>query len=241
MLAIQRAVLASDLDAAEWRELGFKTGLQDYISQHPRLLRSLAWGDPDYGDCIFQTLLRLTERNPVGLTFFIEHAKVFPTLEREAQAQLTQLGYGVSQVAAVPHLPSASEVVRRAIGDADHLLATSGAVSTIDRLHTALHGYIRSLCSDQGIQLSPDASITFAYKTLRKEHPQLRSLGEHEGETSKILAALASVIDALNTLRNHASVAHPNERLLGQAEGMLVVNTVRTLFHYLNQKLIPNA
>jgi hypothetical protein len=237
MLAIQKAILAGDLDTADWRELGFQTGTQDYVSQHPRLLRSLAWGDSDYGDCVFQALMRVTQRNPSALTFFIQHPKLFPALERDAQTQLVQLGYGVTSVAAVPAPATASEAVRRAISDADYLLSTSGPVSTIDRLHTALHGYLRSLCDRQGIELPGGSSITSAYKLLRKEHPKLQSLGEHEGETSKILASLASVVDAVNTLRNNGSVAHPNEKLLGQAEGMLVVNTVRTLFHYLSSKL----
>jgi hypothetical protein len=127
--------------------------------------------------------------------------------------------------------------VRRALTDADNLLATSGAPSVIDRLHTAMHGYLRSACQDGAITNPNDATLTQAYKTLRMHHPALKSSGPHDGEIGKILTSFASVLDALNTLRNHGSVAHPNENLLEAGEGTLVVNAVRTIFHYLNEKL----
>jgi len=37
-------------------------------------------------------------------------------------------------------------------------------------------------------------------------------------------------------VRNNASVAHPNEALLGEPEATLVINTVRTLLSYLEDK-----
>jgi hypothetical protein len=43
-------------------------------------------------------------------------------------------------------------------------------------------------------------------------------------------------MDALNPIRNTASVAHPNADLLKKDEAMLVVNSARTLLHYLNAK-----
>lgn len=129
--------------------------------------------------------------------------------------------------------------VRRALADAEQLLGTSGPASAIDRMHSALHGYLKTVCREQGIELPTDATLTLAYKTLRRQHPGLRSFGDHEYEAGRILSSFAFTLDALNTLRNHASVAHPNERLIGVAEGMLPINAVRTIFHYLNQKIAP--
>ncbi|MEE4137967.1 abortive infection family protein [Pseudomonas viridiflava] len=56
-------------------------------------------------------------------------------------------------------------------------------------------------------------------------------------DVAKVLQSFASVLDALNTVRNHGSVAHPNEHLIEAPEAFLFVNAVRTLFHYLNNKL----
>ncbi len=44
-------------------------------------------------------------------------------------------------------------------------------------------------------------------------------------------------MDSLNPIRNHASLAHPNENLLDKDEAMLFINVVRTLLQYLDEKL----
>lgn len=236
MLAMQRAILA-EFNSTDWHELGYLTGCHDYIRGHARLLRSLGFGDDDYGTCIFQALEHFVNNDTRALVAVIDHPKVRPHLEREQPAKLIDLGYQSGRVPAVQPTVSASEVVRRALADADHLLATSGAPSAIDRLHTAMHGYLKSVCQDNAITLPEGATLTQAYKALRAQHPALQSLGEHDGEIGRILASFASVLDALNTLRNHGSVAHPNENVVQRAEGELVVNAVRTIFHYLSQKI----
>lgn len=236
MLAMQRAIVA-EFNATDWHEFGYLTGFHDYIQGHARLLRSLGFGDDDYGACVFQALQYFANNDPRALAAVIEHQKIHPHLERTQAEKLIELGYQVGHVPTVLPSATASDVVRRALADADHLLATSGAPSAIDRLHTAMHGYLKSACRDATITLPDDAMLTQAYKALRVHHPALQSLGGHDSEVGKILASFASVLDALNTLRNHGSVAHPNENLIEVAEGALVVNAVRTIFHYLNQKL----
>ena len=51
-----------------------------------------------------------------------------------------------------------------------------------------------------------------------------------------MLGAIATILDALNPVRNNASVAHPNDQLLGEPEAHLVINIVRTLLNYLEDK-----
>lgn len=236
MLAMQRAIVA-EFNATDWHELGYLTGFHDYIQGHSRLLRSLGFGDDDYGACVFQVLQYFSNHDTRALVAVIEHQKIYPHLQQALADKLIELGYQVGQVPAVLPSASASDVVRRALMDADNLLATSGAPSAIDRLHTAMHGYLKSACRDSAIAIAGDATLTQAYKALRTHHPSLQSFGAHESEVGKILTSFASVLDALNTLRNHGSVAHPNDNLVEMAEGALVVNAVRTIFHYLNQKL----
>jgi abortive infection Abi-like protein len=52
-----------------------------------------------------------------------------------------------------------------------------------------------------------------------------------------VLNACSSILDALNPVRNRASVAHPNEELLGRDEAQLVINVGRSLLSYLDGKL----
>lgn len=128
-------------------------------------------------------------------------------------------------------------VVSRALTDADALLKSNGPISAVDRIHTSLHGHLLALCEAAGIQLPNDASLTTTLKKLRQEHPLLQASGPRRDDITKVLFAMASVVDSLNTIRNQASVAHPNEELLSEAEARLAINAGRTIFAYIDEKL----
>jgi hypothetical protein len=130
-----------------------------------------------------------------------------------------------------------SAVVERAIGDAEALIQASGAVSAVDRIHTALHGYLRAVCDQVGIPYGADDGMTRLFKLIRQQHPSFQNLGARSQDIERILQSFANIMDALNPIRNTASVAHPNADLLKKDEAMLVVNSARTLLHYLNAKL----
>jgi Abortive infection C-terminus len=129
-----------------------------------------------------------------------------------------------------------SDIVTRAINDAEALLRTTGATSGVDRMHTAFHGFLRALCEQVGIVCTSDASITVLYKNIREKHPRLNNLGSHADHVDRILKSFASAVDSLNTLRNHASIAHPNSVLLEREEAYLYINAVRTLMAYIDAK-----
>lgn len=131
-----------------------------------------------------------------------------------------------------------SAVVERAIGDVETLIKTSGPVSGVDRIHTALHGYLRAVCDVENISYSKDDSMTKLFKLLRHHHPALLNLGARSQDIERILQSSASIMDTLNPIRNNASVAHPNEDLLNKEEAMLVINITRTLLHYLDAKFV---
>lgn len=135
-----------------------------------------------------------------------------------------------------PDLVTASEVLRRALADVETLIQQRGAVSAVDRIHTALHGYLIVVCDKSGIDHETNPSLTRLFRSLRDEHPALAQVGTGSEEIGRVLQACAAIIDALNPLRNKLSVAHPNEQLLGDEEAMLVVNITRTLLHYFDAK-----
>jgi hypothetical protein len=72
---------------------------------------------------------------------------------------------------------------------------------------------------------------------IRDRHPKFAVKGPRDEEMAKVFRSLGKIIDALNIIRNRASVAHPNPELLGASEAMLIVNVVRSLLHYLDTKL----
>jgi len=137
-----------------------------------------------------------------------------------------------------PDLKINSAIVKRAIGDVEALIQSSDAVSGVDRIHTTLHGYLRAVCDVENIVYSKDDSMTKLFKLLRQHHSALQDLGSRSQDIKRILQSSASIMDALNPIRNNASVAHPNEDLLNREEAMLVINIVRSLLHYLDAKFV---
>ncbi|HEY0783685.1 MAG TPA: abortive infection family protein [Thermoanaerobaculia bacterium] len=138
---------------------------------------------------------------------------------------------------ATPRLRTTSEVVERALRDAEELLRTSGAASGVDRVHTALHAYLVAVCSECGVNIEDDEPLPVVMKRLRAGHPAFTDLGPRSDDIMRIVRAFSSIVDALSPLRNRASLVHPNATLLAEPEAMLVVNSVRTLLHYLDSKL----
>jgi len=130
-----------------------------------------------------------------------------------------------------------SEVVERALMDAEHLLRTSGPLSAVDRAHTALHGYLRAACQTLAVPPASDATLPELFKLLRVQHPAFAVASPRGDDVRRILNAISTVLDALNPLRNRGSVAHPNEVLLHHADAMLAINCARTILRYLDDKL----
>ena len=130
-----------------------------------------------------------------------------------------------------------SQAVERALADADSLILARGYTSAVDRVHTALHGYLMALCDESGITYVRDAKTTVLFKLLRDTHPRLAVSGPRSGDILSIQRALATIVDVFNPIRNQATGAHPNPELLDEAEATLVVNAARTMFHYLDLKL----
>jgi len=134
-------------------------------------------------------------------------------------------------------LESASEIVKRALDDADTLMRSSGPQSAVDRVHTAMHGYLHRLCDEARITVASERpTMTQLFKSLRTNSPILADLGVRSEEVSRIVGSLATILDALNPVRNNASVAHPNDTLIGEPEARLVINTVRSLLSYFESK-----
>ena len=138
---------------------------------------------------------------------------------------------------ATPALTIRSDSVERALADAEQLIHSRGAASGVDRVHTALHAYLKGLAEKASIQFQDDASITILFKLLCGSHPALRVPEPRAGEINRVIRSISTILDALNPVRNKASGVHPVDTVLQEPEAMLVINSVRTLLHYLDAKL----
>jgi len=130
-----------------------------------------------------------------------------------------------------------SDVVLRALQDAENLIQTSGPTSAVDRVHTVLHGYLIAVCDGARVARGGRETTVALLRKLESGHAKFADLGPRAQDIKTILNASASILDALLPVRNQASVAHPNEVLLGEDEARLIINVGRTLLNYLDAKL----
>ena len=107
----------------------------------------------------------------------------------------------------------------------------------MDRLHTVLHGYLQAVCDDAGIAYGNRTIMSGLFSLIRSKHPAFASLGPRKDEILQVLRSMSGIMDAMNPIRNEASVAHPNKDLLDPPEAALVINTARTILQYLDMKL----
>lgn len=175
-----------------------------------------------YSDPRFQWLASAFER--------IGHSLWFIVVDLDTSEEV--------QSVTVPALKITSETVDRALSDAETLIRANGASSGLDRVHTALHGYLRAICNDAHINFASDSDITRLFQLIRQSHPKLQ-IAEPEAakRMDQIHRGMARIIDALNPIRNSSSMAHPNPVLLDEPEAMLAINCIRTLLHYLDNRL----
>ncbi|NEO31281.1 MAG: abortive infection family protein [Symploca sp. SIO3C6] len=101
----------------------------------------------------------------------------------------------------------------------------------LDRLHTYLVKYFRSLCNKKGINTSRDKplhSLVGEYvKALERE-------GLIESEmTKRILKSSISVMEAFNRVRNEHSLAHDN-KLLNRNESFLILGHVASSIKFID-------
>jgi len=166
----------------------------------------------------------------------------YPEANRTAKQRMATEIEGIisrletGQAVAAEPLEFTNETVDRAIQDTKILLEKNGATSSVDRIHTALHGYLKEVCKQAGIPLTEDENLTQVFKKLKTKHPKLQQSGPRQNDIDQIINSFSNTLDKLNPIRNKASLSHPNEELLEEDEAMFVVNSAQTVLNYLNRK-----
>lgn len=148
----------------------------EFLSQHPF---GLLHGTNGFGDdfCVLYMLAEM--ETYVELAEMADDMQMRHNAKRAAEAVGEVSGQHVRFVAmdllqatgpavvAPPVLEITSDTVERALRDAERLLATEGATSGVDRIHTAFHGYLRALASRANLGHSDTAGVTELFRLIR--------------------------------------------------------------------------
>lgn len=100
----------------------------------------------------------------------------------------------------------------------------------LDRLHTFVVKYVRSLCEGSGLAVDREKPLHSLFGEYVKH---LRQAGRLESEmTARILKSSISTLEAFNDVRNNRSLAHDNP-ILGYEEALLIFNHVASSVRFL--------
>lgn len=233
------------------RYIGSSGGYLGNFGSHPELLRFyvdcgldiLPTEFPGTNKERFRTILERAEpsdqakiirgilkRHPVGSS---EHRTQKLHDEFYRLAQQLESGIGVTNPAPV----HTSEFVKRTLAEVEDAIKTKRETSGVDRVHSALHGYLRLVCDRTGITYLQEDRIVELFKMLLAEHAALQDLGPRPQDTATIAKSFCAAMTVMDPLRNKASYAHPTLALLDVPEAMLAINAARTILHYVDAKL----
>lgn len=135
-----------------------------------------------------------------------------------------------------PDLATTSEILFEVLEDAKSLIQHRKVASAVDRVHTAFHGYLRTLCEAEGISFVQADDLVKLIKLLFEKHPRL-AISVKTNEVQNIVRNLVSISDSLNPIRNQGSRAHPNKMVIEEPEATLTINAIYSVLTYLDQKI----
>jgi hypothetical protein len=102
--------------------------------------------------------------------------------------------------------------------------------AALDRLHTFVVRFVRSLSEEQGVTATKDTALHALFGGYVK---RLKDAGHLESEmTARILKSSISVLEAFNDVRNNQSLAHDNPTL-NYDESLLIFNHVAASIRFL--------
>jgi hypothetical protein len=132
---------------------------------------------------------------------------------------------------------STRAALHKTMEDARLMIEQGNPENAVDRIHTAFHDHLKAIWDDLQWAYDPLTSPGKLFRELVKHHSVFRDHVVRGQDIQKILRGLSALIDALNPIRNNASLSHPVDSLLDEPEALLYVNAVRTLMQYMDQKL----
>jgi hypothetical protein len=197
----------------------------------------LSWGDSDYKGHVLDAVAHILDSADTNLKRHVGYEPIATWLSTHDPGALHSLQSELDGLSVPEVVPTGSKATLLALADAQALLESRGPTSAVDRVHTGLHGFLKGACSDAGLSFALDATANQLLKLLLESHPSLQHLGPRGQEVRRLVLSSASIVDAMGTLRNRASLAHPNEELLDHDEALLVINLGRSLLRFLDAKL----
>ncbi|GAC1378494.1 MAG: hypothetical protein NVSMB48_00040 [Marmoricola sp.] len=261
VLAVGRCLVAV-MDSSGWSELGLVTGTYENIQRHPRLLRSLRFGDDDYDGCVYELTPVILGKDKAGgldrtpqevfrnLDAVTQFAKVDEWL-REHDRKLFDKVFEDADDAALPDgtVLSAAEAaaVRLKVGEMrrqvdrirrDHEADPEAAVGQAKELVETVCKTILGMTGDSGEEAETvPALVDKALRHLGVHPATLEDNGDQvqAHAMKRMMGGVASVLNGVGELRNKRGTGHGRSGapVVDDAVARLAVGLVLTSVVYL--------
>ncbi len=132
-----------------------------------------------------------------------------------------------------------NNTLRQAIGDAQTFIAQGKYSSAVDRVHTALHGYLRIRSDELELKYEESDMMPKLFNLLYKKWEELGASTMNE-IMLKALRSASATIEALNEIRNKYSLAHPNKEIISEDEAKFVLGLTENIVNYIEKRSIKD-
>lgn len=244
VLALGRAIEAI-FDESDWKELSYATDTIDYISSHPRLLRSMSWGDPDYKGHILDTIELILKHDPANLQVLLGFRGIEdwlkenePSIHSEVYAPSIPTVETVSDVERLADDFDISEHTRRIRSslDEDPALAIGSTKELIESVLKTILGLHGAKIGDEDMPKlikRAQAALGIDPKDVEATTPGAESI-------RRLLSSLAQIVVSVTELRNLYGTGHGKSMAPGldPSSARLVVNAGSAMAAYLMQRYL---
>lgn len=131
------------------------------------------------------------------------------------------------------HIATRSRTIQKAVEDAQVFIREGRFDSAVDRVHTAFHGYLRTLLTDHSVSYGADDGLPALFTKLHGYYGNTIQPADVANRVKGILRSAGGMINAVNELRNNNTIAHPNGQLIQAREAQLVIRLVNAIVDYI--------
>ncbi|MFD1736157.1 abortive infection family protein [Bacillus salitolerans] len=130
------------------------------------------------------------------------------------------------------------EFVKNVLLQATTLIENHSYSSAVDRVHTAIHGYLKALCDEQNFTFNEqNVKIQDMWGKLKTEHPSFNiDVRAHHRPINQTVNAIGKFLENMNEIRNNHGFSHPNEDIIEENEAKFIINLARVILYYIDSK-----
>lgn len=239
-VVIKRLILQSEEQGTVWDELSTLTGEEDIIFSHPRLMRSMHFGDDDYEFCVSEVIKELIESSAGNLDTITDHLRLPQWLKENDPLNYAKL-FGHSQLLLdelhIRTINSSFEVNQYILRIRDCI--ESDPELAIGTMKELLESLMKSILVARGQCLTGKEEMQNLLKktqqTLKLDPSDFDSSSRGGELVKRTLSNLGQVVDGIVKMRNQYGTGHGRSRQSGVTprHARLVVNSGAALAVFL--------